>query len=87
MSFDLEYKPGLTPSVDRGSQNCEEVLKPQPHSRSQPGFWTFLRILNSFQAQSYFDEISKSTFTNPSAPALALVVPRQIKAESTLQLC
>ena len=25
------------------------------------------------------------TFTNPSAPAFALVVPRQMKAESTLR--
>ena len=27
----------------------------------------------------------RATFTNPSAPAFALVVPRQIKAESTLR--
>ena len=33
-----------------------------------------------FQNEKYF-----CTLTNPSAPALALVVPRQMNAESTLR--
>ena len=39
MSFDCgEKKPCSTPSEGQGSQNCAEVLKIQPHSRTPPVF-------------------------------------------------
>ena len=80
------HKPYWTPSEDEGSQNCEEVLRPRPHSRVLP-----VVFKHSWEERIFFKlnhilmRSSKRTLTNPSAPAFALVVPRQMKAESTLQ--
>lgn len=86
------FLPGSSPGEYLGSLNYVEALRPPPHSWNPPVIENIRWIWHNHSSPFVYivekicQKIQTSvTLTNPSAPALALVVPRQMNAESTLQ--
>ena len=86
------FLPGSSPGEYLSSLNYVEALRPPPHSWNPPVIKNIRWIWHNHSSPFVYivEKICQTiqtsvTLTNPSAPALALVVPRQMNAESTLQ--